>query len=62
MSSDNSDTNFLMIIVYIYLIISQVMTVYFWWLWAQDNSFWISVFIGPIVGEFKGLLWIFFIW
>jgi len=62
MSNNSSDTNFLVVIAYIYLIISQVMTLYFWWLWAQENAFWSSMILGPIVGEFKGLLWIFFIW
>lgn len=61
-NSENSGANILMVIGYIYLIISQIMTLYFWWQWAQDHSFWSSVFIGPIVGELKGLFWIFFIW
>lgn len=61
MSNSNSG-GFLTVIVYLYLIISQGMAMYFWWLYAQDNGFWSSVLIGPIVGEFKGLLWIFFIW
>jgi len=46
--------------LYAYLILSQVFTLYFWYLWAQDHGFWSSVFIGPIVGEFQGLLWPFF--
>ena len=47
-------------LLYIYLIISQVMTLYFWYLWAQDHGFWSTIFFGPIVGEFKGLLFPFF--
>lgn len=62
MSNNNSETSLPLIIVYFYLIISQFMTLYFWWKWAQDNGFWSTILIGPIVGEFKGLLWIFFIW
>jgi len=62
MSNNDSGTNFLVIIGYIYLIISQIMTLYFWWQWAQDHGFWSSILLGPLVGEFKGLLWIFFIW
>ncbi len=50
------------ILLYLYLIISQVMTLYFWYQWAQDHSFVSTVFIGPFVSELKGLLWIFFIW
>ena len=62
MSNNDSGANILGIIGVIYLIISQIMTCYFWWLWAQDHGFWSSILIGPLVGEFKGLLWIFFIW
>ena len=60
MSSD-SDSGVLVIVGYIYLFISQIMTLYYWWDWAQDHGFWSCVFIGPLVAEFKGLLWIFFI-
>jgi len=62
MSNNDSGSNILMVIGFIYLIISQIMTMYFWWLWAQDHGFWSSILLGPLVGEFKGLLWIFFIW
>ena len=62
MSNNTSDSNIPMIIGVIYLIISQIMTLYFWWLWAQDHGFWSSLLIGPIVGELKGIFWIFFIW
>ena len=48
-------------LLYIYLAVSQVMAMYFWYLWAQTHGFWSSLFIGPIVGEFKGLLFPFFI-
>jgi hypothetical protein len=48
-------------LLYIYLALSQVMTLYFWYLWAQDHGFWSTVFFGPIVGEFKGLLFPFFL-
>ena len=62
MSNNESGTKILLVIGYIYLVISQIMTLYFWWLWAQDHGFWNSILLGPFVGEFKGLLWIFFIW
>lgn len=61
MSNNDNGLGFLMVILYLYLIISQFMAVYFWWQWAQDHGFWSSLLIGPIVGELKGLLWIFFI-
>jgi hypothetical protein len=62
MSKNDNGTNILTFIAYGYLIISQIMTLYFWWLWSHDHGFWSSVLVGPIVGELKGLLWIFFIW
>jgi hypothetical protein len=62
MSKNDNGSNVLSIIGVIYLIISQIMTCYFWWQWAQGHGFWSSMLIGPLVGELKGLLWIFFIW
>lgn len=56
MSNNESGTNFFMIIRYIYLILSQIMIACFWWQWAQDHGYWSSILIGPLVGEFKGLL------
>ena len=47
---------------YLYLFISQIMAAYFWWLYAITHGFLSTIFIGPLVAEFKGLLWIFFIW
>ena len=41
-----------------YFIVSQICALYFW---AQSHGFISSLIIGPIVGEFKGLLWPFFI-
>lgn len=48
-------------LLYIYLIISQIMTLYFWYMWAQNHGFLSSLFIGPLVGEFKGIFFPFFI-
>jgi hypothetical protein len=62
MSENNNFEGFLGLVAVIYIFISQIMALYFWWDWAQDHSFFSSLFLGPIVGEFKGLLWIFFIW
>lgn len=45
----------------LYIIIGQVFALYFWYLFAQNHGFLASAFIGPIVGEFKGLLFPFFI-
>ncbi len=62
MNDNSKQPNTLLVIGYIYLIISQIMTLYFWWQWAKVHGFLSSVIVGPIVGELKGLLWIYFIW
>lgn len=48
-------------LLYLYLIIAHVGTLYFWYLWSQDHGFLSTIFIGPFVAEFKGLLFPFFI-
>ena len=48
-------------LLFIYVMVSQVLALYFWYLWAQCHGFWSTVFIGPFVSEFKGILWPFFI-
>jgi hypothetical protein len=45
----------------LYIMIGQVCAMYFWYLYTQDHGFLASLVIGPIVGEFKGLLFPFFI-
>jgi len=62
MANNDNGANFLMIILWLYVIISQFMTFYFWYQWAQDHSFWSTFIAGFFVSEFKGILWIFFIW
>tara|TARA_R110002020_G_scaffold115034_5_gene264580 strand:+ start:3917 stop:4099 length:183 start_codon:yes stop_codon:yes gene_type:complete len=47
----------LMYVVIIYFIASQFWALYFWYDWALDHNFLSAMFLGPIVGEFKGLLW-----
>lgn len=49
------------IALYVYLITAHVCALYFWYLWSQDHGFLSTLFIGPIVGEIKGLLFPFFI-
>jgi hypothetical protein len=48
-------------LVGIYLFVSQGFALYFWYLWAQTHGFLSALFIGPIVGELKGLLFPFFL-
>ena len=50
-----------MYILVLYFIASQFWALYFWYDWALDHNFLSAMFLGPIVGEFKGLLWPFFI-
>jgi hypothetical protein len=44
----------------IYMFVAHIFTIYFWFLWAQTHSFMSTLFIGPFVSEFKGLLFPFF--
>lgn len=57
----NSVSGISMILAWLYFIVSQFMAMYFWWLYAKEHEFWSSMFIGPFIGEVKGLLWVFFI-
>lgn len=45
----------------LYIMIGQVCALYFWYVYAQSHGFLASLFIGPFVAEFKGLLFPFFI-
>lgn len=47
-------------LLYIYLFASQIYSLYFWYLWSQDHGFLSTIFIGPFIGEVKGLLFPFF--
>ena len=49
------------IIVWIYGIISQIMTMAFFVQFCRTDSFWEILFIDTWLSELKGLLWIFFI-
>lgn len=48
-------------VVLLYLLVSQIFATYYWYEFAQDHGFLSTLFIGPIVGEIKGLLFPFFI-
>lgn len=47
-------------IVMLYIIIAQFFALYFWYIYSQSHGFLSTLIIGPIVGEFKGLLFPFF--
>jgi hypothetical protein len=61
MRNDSNGGSFWITLGVIYLVISQIMALYFWWEWAHEHGFWSSLIIGPFVAEFKGFLWFFFI-
>lgn len=53
----------LSILLGIYCIISQVMTVVFFVDFCKEwDSIIKIIFLGPVLAELKGLLWIIFIW
>lgn len=45
----------------LYIMIGQMFALYFWYVYAQSHGFLASLFIGPFVSEFKGLLFPFFV-
>ena len=49
------------LLIGLYLISTQVMTVYFWWQYMKEDNFIVAILIDPVISEFKGLLWPFFI-
>jgi hypothetical protein len=53
--------NILYVSIFIYVIFTQIMALYFLYLWAQTHSFINTIIIGTIVSEIKGILFPFFI-
>ena len=51
----------LSVLVYLYLLVSQIFAAYYWYEYAQNHGFLLFLFIGSTVGESKGLLFPFFI-
>lgn len=60
-SNDNQSKGIIVYLIYLYVLSTQVMTLYFWWDYAQEHSFMKSLFWGFVVAECKGWLWPFFI-
>ena len=54
--------NILVFLYAIYLIMSQIMTVVFFIQYCRTDSLLEIIFIDSFLSEFKGLLWIIFIW
>jgi len=49
------------IVFVLYIISTQIMTVYFWWGMMKEDNFFVGIFIDPFVAEFQGIFWPFFI-
>lgn len=47
----------LIVIAMIYVFVAQIMAGVFFIEYCQQNSIIRSLFLGPIISEFKGLLW-----
>jgi hypothetical protein len=58
---NESSDNFGMILLVIYLVVSQIASAYFLYIYIRSHSFIECVLFGPFVAEFKGILWPFFI-
>ncbi len=51
----------LMIVFYIYMVISQFMSLYFWIALVKVDSFLQAITVDVLIAEVKGFLWPFFI-
>jgi hypothetical protein len=57
----NDDKYLVVLLIYVYILVAQIFTLYFWYEYSQDHNFIETLFIGPIIGEIKGLLFPFFL-
>ena len=51
----------LYVVLWLYIVISQIMTVVFWWEMMLEDNIIATIFIYPFIAEIKGVLWPFFI-
>ena len=49
------------IALWLYIVLSQIFTLYFMYVWSNTHSFLNTITIGVIVSEFKGFLFPFFL-
>lgn len=61
-NSESSKENILGLLFGIYMAISQIMAVYFWWQYSREDSFLATITIDVLLAELKGILWVFFVW
>ena len=57
----NHNLDIVVILLYLYIFISQIFMLYFWYEYSQDHNFLETLFIGPFISEIKGFLFPFFI-
>lgn len=62
MNQDDKSSKIFGYLFFLYFLISQIMTVVFFVQYCKTDSLIEIIFIDAILSEFKGLLWIFFIW
>lgn len=46
----------------IYVLVAQIMAIVFFIAYCKTDPLWEIIFVDSFISEFKGLLWIFFIW
>lgn len=51
----------LYVVLWLYIVISQIMTIVFWWEMMLEDNIIATIFIDPFIAEIKGVLWPFFI-
>ena len=49
------------ILLWLYGASTQIMAIYFWWKMMKEDNFFMGIVIDPIIAEFKGILWPFFL-
>ena len=45
------------VIFALYMLSTQIMSIYFWWQMMKEDNFFMGIVIDPIIAEFKGILW-----
>ena len=62
MDKDNVWSGILGLLIWAYIIVSQIMTLVFFIQYCRKDSIVEIIFIDSVLSELKGLLWIFFVW
>lgn len=62
MKKENIFETVIGIIIWVYMIVSQIMTLVFFIGYCKKDSIFEIIFVDSWLSEIKGLLWILFIW